>query len=370
MLNDKQIKEIQAHLEKAQNPIFFFDNDPDGLCSFLLLRRHIGRGKGVAVKSFPDLNETYYRKVAELGGDYIFILDKPVVSKGFFQQAERENIPIVWIDHHEISGQEEIPEHVNYYNSSKIKNSGNFSRNQEGSEPVTYLCYKIINSHKDTEKDLWIAVIGCVADHFMPEFYKEFEEKYPDLAYGKIQSKLKNKVNSFDVLYRSQIGKVSRIFSFALKDRTTNVVNMLRFLIETKSPYEVLEETSKNFSMHRRFKQIDAKYTKLIKKAEDNVKGNDKLLFFQYGGDLSISSDIANELSYKFPDKVIVVVFVIGSKANISVRGKKIRSIVLQAIKGLENATGGGHLDAVGGKISVEDLEKFRDRIEKIVNGK
>jgi len=55
MLNEKQINEIRNHLEKAQNPLFFFDNDNDGLTSFLLLQRYIGRGKGVVIRSFPDL---------------------------------------------------------------------------------------------------------------------------------------------------------------------------------------------------------------------------------------------------------------------------------------------------------------------------
>ena len=49
MLTNKQIEEIKEHLEKAQNPLFFYDNDADGLCSFLLLRRYLGRGKGVGV---------------------------------------------------------------------------------------------------------------------------------------------------------------------------------------------------------------------------------------------------------------------------------------------------------------------------------
>ena len=49
MLSEKQVKEIREHLEKAQNPLFFFDNDQDGLCSFLLLQRYIGRGKGIAI---------------------------------------------------------------------------------------------------------------------------------------------------------------------------------------------------------------------------------------------------------------------------------------------------------------------------------
>jgi single-stranded DNA-specific DHH superfamily exonuclease len=49
------------------------------------------------------------------------------------------------------------------------------------------------------------------------------------------------------------------------------------------------------------------------------------------------------------------------------VRGKKIREKVLKAINGLEGATGGGHEDAVGAQVRVEDLEKFRERLEEQV---
>ena len=59
MLTLKQITEIREHLEKAQNPLFLFDNDNDGLTSFLILQRFIGRGKGIAIKTFPDLNIFY-----------------------------------------------------------------------------------------------------------------------------------------------------------------------------------------------------------------------------------------------------------------------------------------------------------------------
>ena len=114
MLTQKQVKEIKEHLEQAQNPLFFFDNDPDGLCSFLLLQRWLGRGKGVPIKSFPDLSKDYFRKVSELGADYVFILDKPVISTEFFEEVEKFNVPVVWIDHHEV--QVEIPEFIHYYN--------------------------------------------------------------------------------------------------------------------------------------------------------------------------------------------------------------------------------------------------------------
>ena len=169
MLTLKQIKEIRDHLEKAQNPIFFFDNDPDGLCSFLLLARYIGRGKGIAIRSFPEMKEEYFKKVEELNSDYIFILDKPIVSKEFFEEAKKFNLPIVWIDHHDIEDLY-IPDFVSYYNPVKNKTKSN--------EPVTYLCYNITKK----KEDMWLAVIGCISDRFIPEFYSDFQKRYPDLS--------------------------------------------------------------------------------------------------------------------------------------------------------------------------------------------
>jgi len=243
MLTKKQVSEIKEHLDKAQNPLFFFDNDNDGLCSFLLLQRYIGRGKGFAIKTAPELTKDYFRKVRELEPDYIFILDQPEVSKGFFDEVEKINLPIVWIDHHEID-KKKIPDFVNYYNPLFNKKKSN--------EPVTALCYQISNK----KEDLWIAIAGCVADYFVPDFYEDFKKKYFDLS---IDSK-----DAFEIFYNSPIGKISRIFGAGLKDRTTNVVKMLNYLTKVKTPYEVLEENEKNSFIHKRFKEINKKYKKFI----------------------------------------------------------------------------------------------------------
>ncbi len=116
MLTKKQINEIREHLEFAQNPLFFFDNDDDGLVSFLLLRRFIERGRGIPIKSFPDLNESYLKRIEELNPDYIFILDKPLVSLEFLKKCAEKNLPVVWIDHHTVE-KIDLPENVSYYNS-------------------------------------------------------------------------------------------------------------------------------------------------------------------------------------------------------------------------------------------------------------
>lgn len=345
MLTKKQIEEIREHLNKAQNPLFFFDNDTDGLCAFLLLQRFSGKGKGVPIRSFPELTEDYFRKVHELNADYIFVLDKPMISKEFFDRAQEFNIPVVWIDHHEM--EKKIPEFVYYYNPIFNK--------QKENNPTTYLCYQI----SQRKEDLWISVVGTISDGVLPEFYPEFREKYPDIS---IDSD-----HAFEIRYRSQLGKIMNLFSFALKDRTTNVINMLKFLMKVKTPYEVLEESGENYTMHQRFNQINSKYQRLLKKAKTGV--SNKLLFFKYGGDLSISADLANELCYIFPEKFVVVVYDSGIKANISVRGKNVREIILKAIEGLENATAGGHEDAVGARIKIEDLDEFKKRVEGIIRG-
>lgn len=340
MLTEKQVKEIREHLERAQNPIFFFDNDPDGLASFLLLRRFIGRGKGVAIKSFPDLNANYARKLYELKPDYIFVLDKQEISDGFLEEARNLNLPVVWIDHHNV---ERPDKDVSYYNPY---------HNDKTNEPVSYLCYRIV------EKDLWLGMIGCIGDGYLPDFVKKFKEEYPELWGDGIKT-------AFQGLYKTEIGRIARILNFALRDRTTRVISMLKFLSAANGPYEILDE-DKAKNILQRFKQVDSKYSRLVEKAKRFARG--KILFFQYGGELSLSADIANELFFLFPEKLIVVAYIKGIKANISLRWEKdVREVTLKAVEGLEGATGGGHEHATGAHVAAEDIPKFKENLMRFV---
>ena len=55
MIPESQLKEIKVALDKSENPLILFDDDPDGICSYLLLKRYMDKGKGVVVKSSPKL---------------------------------------------------------------------------------------------------------------------------------------------------------------------------------------------------------------------------------------------------------------------------------------------------------------------------
>ncbi len=53
--------------------------------------------------------------------------------------------------------------------------------------------------------------------------------------------------------------------------------------------------------------------------------------------------------------------------SNLSARGEKIREPFVKAIKNIEYATGGGHENAVGGQVRVDDVEKFRENLKKLI---
>ena len=144
-----------------------------------------------------------------------------------------------------------------------------------------------------------------------------------------------------------------------LKDSTSNIVKLQNFLISAKGPEEVFEESGKNYDFRKKHKEIEKKYNSLLGIAKENIEGN--LLFFEYGGDLSISSELSNRLSYLYPEKYIVISFNKGNVSNLSLRGKNVRAVLLKVLKKFEDATGGGHRDAVGAKIKTEDLGEFKD---------
>lgn len=342
MLTKKQVKEIRGHLEKTQNPLFFFDNDPDGLCSFLLLRRFIGRGKAVPVKLNP-LDISYFRRVKEFNPDYIFILDVPEISSEFLEEVDKLNLPVVWIDHHGLV--QELPNFVHYYDPVLNKKSSN--------EPVTALCYQIVGNKEES----WLGSIGCISDRFIPDFYEDFLKKYPELG--------KKSEVPFEIYFETDLGKICRMLWNGLKDRTTYVMKMIRFMIDARGPYDILEEKKENEIMHKRHAELEEKEISLFEKAKKGYDGG-KVFFFKYGSEFSISASLANRISHYFPGRIIVIANIKGSRLNISIRGKKVRDKMMEIISKIENSRGGGHEDAMGAQFDEKDWDFFKKEVRKV----
>ncbi len=340
-ISAEQLAEIKKYLLESENPLFFYDADCDGLCSFLLIRRFLNRGEGVVVKGSPKLEVIYSNKVNELHPDKIFVFDKPIITEEF---VEKIHVPIIWIDHHtplKLKG-------VKYFNP-RIENI------KDGS-PVTYWCYKI------TKQDLWIATIGSYADWFVPEFSIEFSKQYSDIL-PEAKAKLQD---PGEILFSTTLGNLVKIFSFILKGKTNEIVKCANYLCQIDSPYELLNGTS---DMARyileKARKIEKEYSKLLNAALSEIT-NEKLFVFVYTGKYAFSQDLSTELIYRYPNKIIIIAREKDGELKISLRSRDIvlPPILEKALEGLEGY-GGGHEHACGANIKKHDLDKFIERIKE-----
>jgi single-stranded DNA-specific DHH superfamily exonuclease len=344
MLSNKEIEEIREELIHCQRPLFFFHDDPDGLSSFLLLYRFKREGAGVIVKTYPELNTMFLKKVVEYAPDKIFILDKALVSQDFLDNVK---VPVVWIDHHEPVKADK----VRYFNP-RIKNPAD-------NAPVSYICYKV------AEQDSWIAMVGIVGDWQMPVFSAEFSEKYPDLLPNDIKEPER-------VLFSTHLGTLIRIFSFILKGRNNEAMKSVKILTRITDPYEILNKsTSQGKFIYEKYEKVNIIYQALLKEALEKSAKQDFIEFIYKNSEFSFTSDLSNELLYHHPKKFIVVGREKSGEIKLSLRYSacKIPPMLETALAGL-HGYGGGHEYAVGVNIKQEDYPEFLQRIKKLVEEK
>lgn len=347
MLSTTQLDDLRALLERSQNPVFLYDNDADGLCSYVLLRRFLDRGKGIAVRTHPDIDKGYAHKAQALGADLVVVLDCPFLGNEFVSELSEGGIPIVWIDHHSVDSSHYTHANVNVFNPTRSTSPSE--------EPVTYWCYRLTQR----ADDMWIALMGCIADHYLPSFAEEFARTCPDLWKKKISQ-------PFEAYYDTELGKLAHAIGFGLKDSVTHVVYLQNFLISCPHPSDLFHELESGSSFARKYQDIKKRYDVLLSEAHHGTY--DSVVFYRYGGTLSISADLANELSYRYMGKFVIVAYVLGSVCTMSLRGSNVRDMLETLLPSFANSKGGGHPDAVGARINSEDLDRFVDSFTKLLS--
>ena len=342
MLTPKQVEEIKSYISKSENPLIFYDDDPDGLCSYLLLDKFYQKGKGIVVKGKPVLDIEYLRKVKEYSPDLIIVLDKPMISQEFIDSV---NVPIVWIDHHPVVQRKG----VHYYNP-KIKYPDSYT-------PTTTLVYQITN------QDLWIAAIGSLADWHIPEFIREFKKLYPDLI-PEIKA-------PEQIIFETKLGKLIRIFSFLLKGKTSDVSKSINIIKKINDPREIInQESSRGKFLYKRAEKISKLYEELLEKAVKYSENDEKILLFIYpSSKISFTSELSNELLYKYPDKIIIIGREKDEEIKLSLRSSKIElpPLIKKALEGVKGY-GGGHTKACGANISKDDFKTFIENFKSLLN--
>ncbi|MGK0209362.1 MAG: single-stranded DNA-specific DHH superfamily exonuclease [Patescibacteria group bacterium] len=339
MLSQEKINEIRDHLESSANPLFLYDNDADGLCSFLVLRRALGRGKGVAIKSYPELNSSYLDKVEEFYADAVFVLDKAEISAGFIDGLSEKNIPLIWIDHHPSLTDSKLIAQTHYYNS------------YPSAEPTTFIAHCVFKR----KNDLWLSMIGCISDVYTPSFAEQFSEDFPDLyRWG---------VDAFTSLHTSEIGKFALMLNFGLMDTTHNVLHLTKYLVGVTGPYDLLEENEETKAFHKKYRGLRNELMKNVERAESESDLPNGVFYYSYSGSVSMSSLLSNQLYFKHPDSLVIVAYKKSDRVNVSIRGIGAKKFTGLLVKDIDGASGGGHEVATGAMIPLIEVDKFEEMI-------
>ena len=218
------------------------------------------------------------------------------------------------------------------------------------------MCYKVV------KQDLWIAMVGCIADYYIPDFADEFKKKYPGL--------INNEKSVDDIYFNSKLGTLIKVFSFSLKGKTNEVMKNVKVLTRIKNPNEILnQETPQGKFIFKRYEKIKKLYDELLESTKEKAdKG--KLFVFTYADDkTSFTGDLANELLYRYPEKIIIVGRKKDDDVRMSIRSTKTKlpEILEKALVGLEGY-GGGHELACGASVKERDFKEFLDRIRKSIS--
>lgn len=352
MLDEKTIVSFRQTLEQSAHPLFLFHDDPDGSTSFMQLQKWRGEGRGIIVKTGPRITVDFVRKVQESGADLVVILDIALVDEAFIQQA---GVPIVWLDHHGL----EEPHGSAYINP----------RAWGQSTPPCYMSYQVTG-----KKDPWLAMIGCVGDWFMPppDLVTTFRVRYPEiLGASENDFKIQEFAYPEDFMFKSKVGILVHMLSFNLKGKSQDAMTAIKIFSRLDGPMELLEDqTPRARWLTRRFRKIQTLYSELKEDAVRILKSQHGLLgVYETAMDrCAISKDLSNELSYIFPEKVIIVAREKSGEMKISIRSNRTGPVIDKALEkaliGIDGH-GGGHERACGANVKKQDFEAFVENFKR-----
>ncbi|MAF99475.1 MAG: hypothetical protein CMH61_02585 [Nanoarchaeota archaeon] len=342
MLTNEQLATVRRLLMESKNPLFFHDDDPDGLSSFLLLYKKYQKGHGSVVKTVSYIDQNSLHRVMEYHPDLIVILDVPVVEQDFLDNV---NVPVIWIDHHQPLERNNV-----IYVNPRIQDIDAYI-------PTTRMAYQIT----EKKEDMWVAMAGCLGDYYLPDFTEEFAKKHPHL--------LQENQTIDQAKFGNLVGKLPQIMSFLLKGRISDVKKHIKILTRVKDADELFNsKTSQARYVMKRYKLLVQPYNNLLERAR-KTKPEGNLVLFMYASDEhSFTSELSNELAFYFPDNVVIVAREKDGEMRCSIRGNKknILDPLTEALKGLDG-NGGGHQVACGAGVNVNDWPEFLKRFKELI---
>jgi len=350
MISNEKLTEFRKHLKSSDRPLFIYDNDPDGLCSFLVLRKYVDKGKGLPVPhKIAMTNHNLIEAVEEYGPDLIVLLDTAVIEHDF---VDNYQCKILLLDHHPLISLKR--KNLFYYNPRM--------GDPDDNSATSYWAYKIAKTN------FWVAFVGMVADWYIDDqMIKKFMKEYPDILKKKFKS---GGQANFD----SELSEIIKAFTFCLKGNRSTIEENVSALIKINHPSEIFEQKTKEGKLiYDYYQKKNKRYEKILNDIlESHREIHKKENFFLYTyvtREDSFSSILAGEIIYRLPEEFIIIARVKGGQTVMSLRSKKVSipDILDVALEGIRGG-GGGHKHACGAYVDNNDFPRFIERIKEQIS--
>ncbi len=322
-------------------PIILFDDDPDGIISYVLFRRKALFAQPRLVRGTPILEKRLVQRIPS-DVDLTIILDKPGVEEDLARLLPE---PVVWIDHHPPATQT-LGVYVNPTHAM-------------GLHATTSLLVHML--FPDTPA--WLALVGSIADHAYPErLVERMKQDYPFLFEGWDGTLVSLK---FD----TPLARIIRLVSFSVKGDVRNAYAMLRALVSVQRPEDILVARSGMMGeVWEKYERMEKAYLEQLRDAYAHARDLGRVLAYTYTREgMSFTVDLANELAAR-TGKIIIVGRPYNGQVLFSIRSSRepIVSAVQQAAL-LAGGTGGGHTHACGARIPEDQAEFFIQTFAKLL---
>lgn len=297
-----------------------------GLEGNLRLRKFLDYKKGIFLEVYDELKK---KKISSV---LILDLNPENVDLEGFERLRRE-FNVFSIDHHPVG---------------ELKDRKGIIKTETG-YCAGFVCYELGKGILDSEKWKWLVHAAIVSDMSYKnlEVLKFLQKNYPEITEENI--------------HESEIGKITSMITSSL----------IYFDKDVEKVYDLVRR-KKIKELGKYDAEIKEEVDKWMRKYEEEAEfyPERNLYFYYFNPKFGVRSLVTTILSGKKLDKTFVSIGEVPEDKNIlsvSMRnqsGKEdMNKLMKKGVSGMENAIGGGHVPAAGGRFMKKDLEKFKENI-------
>lgn len=355
------------------NPAFLiFHDDADGCSSASIIHHLISErssgpllGLSAPEKHSVDLTATLIQEMLNRKPRVILSLDLPLRNsiEALGNLLDQLDAKMLVYDHHIPTKYVSWPTRCIQINPRDLG---------FGNIPASYYSFLIYKHYKGKHDLCWVAATGVVADYctnYCRDLIEEVKLHYPYLYPYK-------EINQTSAIL-SPLMKIGDLLNAGYQHSSdssgaTIAVKALEEAIEINDPNALLKGTTEYAStLHRYRKEVDHELKMYLRKfnSEAEFYLNSRLALYSIGPKYEIVSGLASRLQHLHFKKVIAVTAPMNSNLmKISLRkGKEVgidlADLTNRTTAKLKSASGGGHSDAAGCVIRLDDIDLWKKEV-------